>query len=361
MPYSLREAKERLDYIIRIARVDMYKPIQIAEVLHYSRTVGSVRPLDLDSYRNPSLRWRNAVTMRLSGKASTSTARYQHDVWNPTAMMPEMLDTLDKENKRTDGAVERYIYMRYGERQGTVTSIIAAIEAATPETFQLSALLDLFIKQSGIRRSIDKAYEIVAYSLFETVVTELKATVKVSAPPQSEKLLQEFSELTRVLLGLDAENLSWEQPAHVYRVGVTNAADRGLDMWANFGPAVQVKHLTLNESLANEIIDQVESDHIVIVCRDAEANVIQTVIKQLGWGRRVRGIVKETDLIEWYEQCLRGKFKNRLAHPLLERLILGFKAEFPQTAVLAEFLEERGYASMTPPANWKSATDEALK
>lgn len=360
MPVTLQEAKKRLDYIINIGRVDLYKPIQIAEVLYQSRTVGGVRPLDLDSYRNPSIHWRDAVTLRLSNKASTSSARYQHDVWNPTAMPPEMLATLDTENKQNNGAVERYVYMRYGERQGTVTGIITAIEAATPMTFQLSALLDLFVRQSGIRRSIDKAYEIVAHSLFETVVTELKVTVKVSAPPSSQDIIKEFSDLTRVLLGLDQDNLSWEQPAHVYRVGVTNAADRGLDMWANFGPAVQVKHLTLNDNLANEIIDQVESDHIVIVCRDAEAAVIQTVIRQIGWGRRVRGIVREADLIEWYERCLRGKFKDQLAHSLLERLTIGFKAEFPQTRALAEFLEERSYASMIPPDAWKTTTDEAL-
>lgn len=360
MSISLEEAKKRLAYIIKIGRVDLYKPIQIAEVLYRSRSVGDVRPLELDSYRNPSLRWRDAVTLRLSNKASSSSARYQHDVWNPTAMPPEMLATLDKENKQTNGAVERYIYMSYGERQGTVTGIITAIEAATPETFQLSAILDLFIRDPGIRRSIDKAYEIVVHSLFETIVTELKVTVKVSAPLASKEMIREFSDLTRVLLGLDVDNLSWEQPAHVYRVGVTNAADRGLDMWANFGPAVQVKHLTLNDNLANEIIDQVESDHIVIVCRDAEAAVIQTVIRQIGWGRRVRGIVREADLIEWYERCLRGKFKDRLAHSLLERLTLGFKAEFPQTRALAEFLEERGYAAMTPPLRWRTQTDQAL-
>jgi type II restriction enzyme len=360
MPQATKKAKERLDYIIRIARVDLYKPIHIAEVLHRSRTVGDVHPLDLNSYRNPSLRWRDAVTLRLSGKGSTSSARYQHDVWNPTAMPPEMLAVLDNENKRTHGAVERYIYMRYSERQGTVAGIIAAIEAAKPETFQLSSLLELFVRQSGIRRSIDKAYEIIAHSLFETIVTALKVTVKVTAPQESRGLLKEFSELTSVLLGLDHDHLSWEQPAHIYRVGVTNAADRGLDMWANFGPAIQVKHLTLNENLANGIIDQVESDHIVIVCRDAEANVIQTVVKQIGWGRRVRGIVKESDLIEWYERCLRGKFKDRLAQPLLKRLILGFKAEFPQTVALVGFLEERGYAEMIPPTNWKTEADEAL-
>jgi type II restriction enzyme len=88
-----------------------------------------------------------------------------------------------------------------------------------------------------------------------------------------------------VLLGVDADKPESKMDAHVFRVGVTNAADRGLDMWADFGPAVQVKHLTLNEELATTIIDQVESDHIVIVCRDSDANAIQAVAKQIGWGR----------------------------------------------------------------------------
>ena len=52
------------------------------------------------------------------------------------------------------------------------------------------------------------------------------------------------------LLGLQEGKVGWEQPVHIYRVGVTNAADRGLDMWANFGPVIQVKHLTLNEKRA---------------------------------------------------------------------------------------------------------------
>jgi type II restriction enzyme len=269
-------------------------------------------------------------------------------------MYPEMFAVLDKENKHTNGAVENYIYRLYGERQGVVTSLLNAIENAQPKTFQLSELFDLFTTQRGLRRSIDKVYEIVAHSLFETVVAALEANVRVSIPQKNKNLLREFADLSRVLLGIDENSLSWEQSAHIYRVGVTNAADRGLDMWANFGPAVQVKHLTLNERLAQNIIDQVESDYIVIVCRDADANVIQVILNQIGWGRRVRGLVKESELIAWYEKCLRGKFKDRVAMPLLERLREGFKAEFPQTAALADFLKERGYSNMTPPKRWRT-------
>lgn len=111
---KIEQAKERLDYIIRIGRVDLYKPIQIAEVLFHSRTVGDINALDLTTYQNSSLRWRNEITLRLSGKVSTSSARYQHDVWNPTAIPPKVLAVLDAENRRTNGAVERYIYLRYG-------------------------------------------------------------------------------------------------------------------------------------------------------------------------------------------------------------------------------------------------------
>ena len=178
MTISIEQAKERLDYIIKIGRVDLYKPIQIAEVLFHSRIVGNVDALDLATYQNPSLRWRNEITLRLAGKTSTSSARYQHDVWNPTAMPPTVLAVLDAKNKMTNGAVERYIYLRYGERQGTVTKVISTIKTTSPENFQLGTLLDLFITQSGIRRSIDKAYEIVVYSLFETIITSLEAKVR---------------------------------------------------------------------------------------------------------------------------------------------------------------------------------------
>lgn len=243
-----------------------------------------------------------------------------------------------------------------------VRTILAELKTAKPETFHISSFLESF-HHSELKAELDRIYKIVVRSLITMIIEVIpafKVRVVISSPSKSRAYSNEFPALIRLLLGLDADNLTWEQPAHIYRVGVTNAADRGLDMWANFGPAVQVKHLTLNENLANEIIDQVECDHIVIVCRDAEAGVIQTVVRQIGWGRRVRGIVKESDLIEWYERCLRGKFKNRLAPALLERLTLGFKAEFPQTRALAEFLEERGYAAMTPPADWKTETDKAL-
>lgn len=360
MRISIDDAKARLDLLISKSRVDLYKPIQIAEVLYHSRVNSGLKILDVETYRNLSIKWRNDITRRLLNKISTSSARYQHDIWNKTAMPPETLFVLDAENRATKGQIERYIYMRFSERQQTVADVMAAIDSATPKNFELQNLLALFVEHPGIRRSIDKAYEIVAHSLFETVVTTLGASVRVRVPEKQKELLKEFEDLAQALLGLQPGQTEWEELAHIYRVGVTNAADRGLDMWANFGPAVQVKHLTLDSELAEQIVDQVESDHVVIVCKDADANVIRTIARQIGWGRRVRAIVKESDLIRWYEKCLRGRFAADLGESLLKHLSQGFKAEFPHNTVVHDLMEERGYTAIIPLPRWKTDTDKMV-
>lgn len=282
---SLEDAKERLDRIIAISRVDLYKPIQIAEVLYHSRLGdANIDILNLETYRNPSVHWRNAVSRRLLKKISTSSARYQHDVWAESAMYPELLHRLDEENKRTGGAVEKYIYLRFQERQETVGSLTSLIEGATPQTFDIATLFEIFETNRAIRRSVDKVYEVVVYSLMETVVVELDAYVTISVPESKNNLLQEFADITKILFGLADGQRENTLAAHVYRAGVTNAADRGLDMWSNFGPAIQVKHLTLNPTRAEEIVNQVESDNIVVVCRATDKQVIETVMRQISWG-----------------------------------------------------------------------------
>lgn len=358
---TLTEAKTRLDLLIEKARVHLYKPIQIAEVLRQIRLADGIDPLNIETYRNASIHWRDVVTDRLLGRRSSSSARYQHDVWNNTAMPPALLAVLSEENKNIHGAVERYIYLQFLDRQATVTQIMAAVDAAQPQNFQLKELIALFEVTKGIRRSIDKAYEIVTYALLETVITSLEATVTVRGAPDSQQILTEFAELVYALLGIEAGQWEATFPAHLYRSGVTNAADRGLDMWANFGPAVQVKHLTLSREAAEKIVDQVESDHVVIVCKDAHAETLEIVLSQIGWGQRVRGILKESDLTVWYEKCLRGKFAAQLAMPLLEQLRAGFRAEFPQVAEGIEFCKERGYLEMNVPDVWQTSSDTAIQ
>jgi DNA (cytosine-5)-methyltransferase 1 len=360
---DINEAKVRLDLIINKTRTRYYKPIQIAEVLYRSRINQDIDILQLETYRTKSKRWRDEVCHNLLNQSSTSSSKFQDDIWNNAAMPPNILNILDRANKDSSGIVERYIYYKFIERQSGIIAIIEKIKLASsaPETFYLAELLTLFRKEPGLKRSIDKCYEIVTYSFFETIVTALEAEITIQISPEKSELLEEFADLTKVLLNLDVTKGKWTEAAHIYRVGVTNATDRGLDMWANFGPVIQVKHLTLNENAVREIVDRVESDHIVIVCRDIDASIITTIISKIGWAKRVRGIIRESELIEWYELCLRGKFSSILSPILIKLLIESFEIEFPEASnqanKITEFCITRGYAENKPSTLWQTKID----
>ena len=135
---NIKEAKKSLDKVIDKARVHLYKPIQIAEILHRDRTEKDINLSDLTTYRNSSKKWRDIICIKFLGRTSTSSARYQDDIFNDNA----------------------------------------------------NRVIQLSSKQTSVK---------------------LKARIN--------------------------------------RVGVTNAADRGLDMWANFGLAIQIKHLSLTEEI----------------------------------------------------------------------------------------------------------------
>jgi len=104
-------------------------------------------------------------------------------------------------------------------------------------TFQLSEFINAFWNEAGLRRSIDKVYEIIVYALFSAIVESLDLTIQVSYNPAKRPILREFQDFAEKVIQLDTETTSFETDAKIYRVGVTNAADRGLDMWANFGLA----------------------------------------------------------------------------------------------------------------------------
>jgi predicted restriction endonuclease len=116
---TISQAKEQLDVFIGKQRPHMYKPIQVAEILHKVRTTDELAMEDihkLEEYRTKSRHWRAEVSRYLNGTDSTSSARYQDDVFNDNAIPPHILYTLTEHNLQYGGVVERYIYQKYGEK-----------------------------------------------------------------------------------------------------------------------------------------------------------------------------------------------------------------------------------------------------
>ncbi len=339
---TVTEAKQALDRLIAKQRVHMYKPIQVAEILYRVRSGElSIDQLehDIEAYRNPSKRWRDNITRLLLDRVSTSSQKYQDNLFERNAIPPQVLAALARAN--INGIVERYIYKRFWERQRRVFELYDSLCGATPSKFNLETFLAEFEQDRRLRRSIGKVFEIVVYALFDTLVKHLRVMVTVSAQKADRGLLQEFDEFARLLMGIDSDTPAVSFPARLYRTGIANAADRGLDMWANFGPAVQVKHITLSEQLVQDVASEIVADKIVIVCKDGEREVIAQVCRQLG--QRIQGIMVQSQLVEWYSKALRGEHSKQLGSDLLSNLRREFLNEFPFSKTFQEFYESRGY------------------
>jgi type II restriction enzyme len=199
---------------------------------------------------------------------------------------------------------------------------------------------------------VGKIYEISVYALFSTIVRVLKAQVTLHIENEDKEILKDFERFIKAVLGIDAKRTHLVMPAALYRVGVTNAADRGLDMWANFGPAIQVKHLTLTPGLMEDIADNITADRIVIVCLDTEKEGIEALLAQVGWSGRIQGIITLSDLDDWYRLCLNQKYRGTLGKTLLKDVEREFASEFPSSKEIGPFMGKRGYDKIIIPSNW---------
>lgn len=346
---SRDEAKKAMDDIIKKSRIHLYKPIQIAEILYRVRSVGDINPLNLEEYRIQSKHWRDTISIQLLGRVCTSSARFQDNLFNENAIPPIILNELSKENLRTGGAVEAYIYSRFLGKHAQLANALNYCLTATKESFSVKHFIDSFWNEPGLKRSLDKIYEIVVYALFATLVDALELRVEVFVDEAHFDILNEFEDFSQKVMCLNFSSPRHIQDAHVYRVGITNAADRGLDMYSNWGPAIQIKHLSLDVSLAHDIVNSISSDRVVIVCKDAEREIIVSLLTQIGWKSHIQSIITENDLINWYEKALRGKYASIIGDNLIACLGFEIAEEFPSVNNIPNIIKERHYEKISDP------------
>lgn len=346
---SIDNAKIAIDNLIKKSRVHFYKPIQIAEILYRNRVVKDIDLKNISTYRNQSKIWRDIVTNKFVGRSSTSSARYQDDIFNENAIPPHILSILGEYNDKHDGVIESYIYRKFAERFSQMSSALEYCNQHNETSFSIIDFINLFWYNAGLRRSIDKIYEIVVYALFSSLIECLEVLVTISINENKLDLLADFEDFTSKIIGISATQKTLQIPAKIYRVGVTNAADRGLDMYANFGMAIQIKHLSLTPELAENVVSSIMADRIVIVCKEAEKSLIISLLNQIGWKSRIQSIITEVDIENWYEKALRGKFGEKLSSKVLATLKQQIIVEFPVSNNLdfTKFYESRNYHLLT--------------
>ena len=355
-------AKGRLDRLIAKGRPHLYKPIQIAEILFHDRADGGLDFGSFDLYRHKSTGWRNAVCPRLLGKPPVLNSRYEDQLFDPAVLPPEAVAELARTNRDVPGLVEPYIYAQLRQRFAAVADVRQLMVAGEGAAFDLTEFLAHF-DRPALRRSVDKAYEVVVYALFDSITRFTGATVTLRIDPGKADVLRDFRRFVALVMGIDdVDHPEVSQPARLYRVGTTNAADAGLDMWANFGPAIQIKHISLSEEQTADIVEGLTADRVVVVCRQAEADVIENVMAQIGMRGRIQGFITEPDLIEWYALCRSEKYATTLGQELLAELAKQFDAEFPLGTLDAinTFFAERGYDASCLTGEWAIDTSAGV-
>ena len=138
---NLLVAKRSLDTVIEKGRAHLYKPIQIAEILHRDRTIGDIDLENLDTYRTASRKWRDYVSLQLVGRNCTSSARYQDDLFNENATPPPVLTILGEANRRHGGAIEAYIYDAIGRVHEQMTRGLTLLSKSDKNIFAVKTFI----------------------------------------------------------------------------------------------------------------------------------------------------------------------------------------------------------------------------
>ena len=354
---SLKEAKERLDQLIRKTRDVFYKPMAVAEILHRNRTA-RLNLAVKDEYRRPSDRWSKDVARALWGAATSSNSRYWDQMFDEPVMTPETLVALGKANKSRSfpGLVETYIYAHLSDKLQGIRQILDWVSGQKPKEFRLVDLINKFVDDHRYVQSVDKLYEVMVYALFEVVIQRLDAKISLTINPNS-LILKTFDDFAFMVLGVNASNPCIEQPARLYRVGKANASYGGLDMWANFGPAVQVKHVSLTMDGCGDICEKIYADKIIIVCKDAAAEVVSAVLTQVGLGERIRGVIPESLLCDWFHKACNMPNDPQMGRDLLHVLVREMGHEFSTSQDdaldrMTEFTTRRKYDYRNLPDGW---------
>lgn len=338
---DISSAKAKLDHVIKIAKVEMYKPIQVAEVLHVARTTGGIDLGNLETYRTKSRHWRDQVTTQLYSKHSTSSARYQDDVWNDNAVPPTAMVALGEENS-TDGRVETYIYSFVIGKNKELVSARASIRSLS-SIGDVTNLLEMF-DAASLRSSAERLYEILATAVFKTELQLTSYTISVDRPRQGNDKLS-----IDKLVDLVATH---PIPLAVDRLGHTNAADAGLDIWTNFGVAVNVKRRALTVQLLRQVVKDTPIGALHIVCLDVDASALSLLEELRSSGLSI-SITTKLDLMNSVARLLASP---EASHKFLNTLTDSFDREFPMARTLGEFVISRGYDTASLSGRWSPPT-----
>jgi HaeII restriction endonuclease len=326
------QALAKLDAVVSKSKVEMYKPIQVAEVLHAARNDSSIKLDELETYRTRSKKFRDQVTRELFGKVSTSSAKFQDDIWSEDELPPPAMQILGNINATT-GKVEEYIYQNVWRKNSFLIEIRNYLQAIE-DSDDLVSIFEAF-EADGMRSSGDRFFETFCVAVLQCDVSSSGAYIKILEQTRSNNL----STVEKIIDAIKAG----EPKLQFSRIGHTNAADAGLDIWSNFGVIVSVKNYLLDADLAIKVLEDTPVGELIIAC-DNYTNEALEEIKKMTPNRSVT-IVTKAELLNDAKRLLSDAAS---AKQFVQILLSNFDHEFPMALTLESFMKNRGYSVSLP-------------
>ena len=321
----------QLNKLIKKSRLHFYKPIQIAEILYHHRTEKNFNLNEVENFRNISKKWRDEITKKLVGSVSTSSQKFQDNIFDENAIPPSTLSELGKLNQ--NAIVEKYIYKIISSKFKNLEKIVNLCE--DKDKFDLSELLNIARNNDDLRRSIDKIYEVIVYSILTELFNDIELKIKLDV--NSNNINKKYKKYSNYFLNFDTKK---KVSSKVFRAGVANAADGGIDLWSNFGWLIQVKHLILNKETFKKIVEKHNSEKIIIICRDVDFDH-KVEIKKLS--KQSIYILVERDLFNIAGVITKNE---NLKINLMNNIVRNLNEEFPMIGnktKIEELFQKRGY------------------
>lgn len=95
----------------------------------------------------------------------------------------------------------------------------------------------------------------------------------------------------------------------------------------------------------DEICEALQADQIIVVCKDIEAVGIESFLNQIGYRNRIRDIILESKLCDWYTLACGPKYSSTLGQNILVAIHREMAVEFPlsRKSAIDFFFAERKY------------------
>ncbi len=74
---------------------------------------------------------------------------------------------------------------------------------SSPKNFDVKKFIDSFRYEAGLKRSLDKVYEIIVYALFSALAEAMNLHVKISVDESKSDLLREFEDFAEKVMRLN--------------------------------------------------------------------------------------------------------------------------------------------------------------